>query len=194
MISEIEAILNVWHIINKLENTYVIHLLYVYAYVHTYVHTYVICVTIRMTLKRNMMYVILSIRCWLLIVCYLSRLITNTTSNLTVPAWNVRGIHPAIRYLIWLMQDADATCISALWLCENNLYVLNQISDELAVVSAVNKLSIWMTLFWKSNLLGATPISYLVHDKLCSVRYQTTNRLILNIITFYLPVLIQIPT
>ena len=173
-----KAILNVKHIINKLQN------------VGFDVHTYVICVIIIMILKRNMMYVILSIRCWLLTVCYLSRLITNTNSNLTIPAWNVKGIHPAIRYLIWLMQDADATCISELRLCENNLYVLNQISDELTVVSAANKLSIRMTLFGRVTY----PVLPLFLTWSMINYAESGTRMIFNIITLYLPVLIQVPT
>ena len=118
--------------------------------------------------------------------------------NLAITAWNVRGIQSAIPYLRELLAESKIVCISEHWLFENNLCILDQISEDFNVVSAASKFSSpdvfgrgrgqgGVALFWRCDLPGVTPISDLVHDRVCGIRFQTPKGMVLNILAIYLP-------
>ena len=44
-----------------------------------------------------------------------------------------------------------------------------------------------VALFWRKSLRGIRPISEIIHDRICGVRVQTKDGLVLNVYSLYMP-------
>ena len=119
-------------------------------------------------------------------------------NNLTITCWNSRGLVASLPYLHKLMETSDIIALSEHWLHANKLNVLTEISDDFNVTSRASSHSDasdfgykrgqgGVALFWRKTLCGVTPITTIVHDRVCGIRLQCGTGRILNILSIYLP-------
>ena len=126
----------------------------------------------------------------------------NYTSNyehLSIACWNSRGLTASLPYLKKLMQSYDVIALSEHWLHSNRLNILSEISHDFYAIARSSKhagaseygykrgLIGGVTILWMKNLGGISPITSLVHDRVCGVRLQQDVGRVLNIVSVYLP-------
>ena len=118
--------------------------------------------------------------------------------KLNIAAWNSRGLVAAVPYLRELMCVNDIICLSEHWLHSNRLKCLEDISDKFNVIASVSFHSDassygisrgqgGVALFWRKSLCGITPISEIIHYRICGVRVQTKDGLALKVCSLYMP-------
>ena len=122
----------------------------------------------------------------------------STNDIISIASWNSRGMLTSIPYLNILMKDNDIITISEHWLHANCLHKLLDISDEFYCISRASKHSCpeqygvrrgqgGVAIFWRKTLNGVSPISEIIHDRMCGLRLQTKSKRIVNIFSIYLP-------
>ena len=118
--------------------------------------------------------------------------------QLSIAAWNSRGLVASVPYLRELMRSNDIICLSEHWLISNRLNSLGEISDDFNVIarasahSDASKYGITrgqggVAILWRKSLSGISPMEQITHDRVCGIRTQTDSGLVLNIYSVYLP-------
>ena len=124
----------------------------------------------------------------------------NTMNNtLSISCWNSRGLLTSVPYLNFLLQNKDIVGIAEHWLHANNLFKLNDLAHDFNCISRSSRHSGSETfgvrrgqggvaILWRKNLSGISPITDIVHNRVCGIRIQTSSKRVINIYTVYLPV------
>ena len=133
-------------------------------------------------------------------ICNMSdaRNMGKSETNISIACWNSRGLSSSLPYLHTLLENNDFVCLSEHWLHSNRLNVLNNISNDFHVIARASKhadASVYgysrgqggVALFWKKSIQGVSPITNLVHDRVCGVRYQSPSGDIFRIFSVYMP-------
>ena len=118
--------------------------------------------------------------------------------ELRISCWNSRGLVAALPYLHKIMGNSDVVALSEHWLHSNRLNVLQELSDDFHVIARSSKYAEAGTygstrgqggvaVLWRKTLTCVTPISEIVHDRVCGVRVPLKNGTTLSIYSVYLP-------
>ena len=118
--------------------------------------------------------------------------------GVSIAAWNTRGLVASIPYLKELMKSNDLIAISEHWLHANRLNVLDEIDDEFNVIARASRYSPaddyglrrgqgGVAMLWRKSLVGVSPLTELVHDRICGVSVHTSEGVNINIYSIYMP-------
>ena len=118
--------------------------------------------------------------------------------HIRIACWNMRGFASSIPYLRSLCNRADVIAISEHWLHDNKLRLLEEVSDKFLYCAQASRFSPsenygtkrgqgGVAILWRKSLGGVSQISDNIHDRMCGIRVQTKNGLVINIISIYLP-------
>ena len=119
-------------------------------------------------------------------------------SQISIACWNSRGLCTSLPYLHKLLQHNDIIALSEHWLHANRLNILNDISDEFNVIARSSKLSDsgdygsrrgqgGVRLMWRKSLGDVSPITSLIHDRICGIRLQCSTGRVINVLSVYMP-------
>ena len=117
---------------------------------------------------------------------------------LKIACWNTRGYNSAVPYLRKLCENNDILAVSEHWLHENKLKFFEEVSDKFSYCARSSKFATaenygikrgqgGVALLWSKDLGGVSQINDIIHDRMCGIRIQTRNNLIINVISIYLP-------
>ena len=120
------------------------------------------------------------------------------TQQLSMACWNSRGMVAALPYLNKILEDNDIVALSEHWLHSNRLNVLTELTQDFNVIGRASKQAEagdygykqgqgGVALFWRKSLCGVSPITSLVHDRICGILLQSTLGNTLNILSVYMP-------
>ena len=118
--------------------------------------------------------------------------------QISVVCWNSRGLGTSLPYLNKILEGNDIVALSEHWLHSNRLNVLSELTQDFNVIGRASKQSDssdygykrgqgGVALFWRKSLCGVTPITSLVHDRICGIRLQSSLGNTLNILSVYMP-------
>ena len=119
-------------------------------------------------------------------------------NTLKISCWNSRGLGAAIPCIRALMVENDVVAISEHWLHNNRLNRLDEISDKFHYIGRASTASSEETyglfrgqggvaLFWKKDLVGASRIDTIKHDRICGIRIQNADGTAIAIFSVYMP-------
>ena len=120
------------------------------------------------------------------------------TTNLRIASWNSRGFSSAIPYLREILKANDIVSISEHWLHNNQLSLLNDVSDNFTCFGrssrfasednfGIRRGSGGVAIYWRKGLSGVSPLLNIKHDRICGIRIQTVNHVVINILSVYMP-------
>ena len=115
-----------------------------------------------------------------------------------IACWNMRGFNSSIPYLRSLCKQADIIALSEHWLHENKIKRIEEVSNDFLYCARASSYSSaenygtkrgqgGVAILWNKKLGGVSPISGMIHDRMCGIRLQTESNLIFNIVSIYLP-------
>ena len=119
-------------------------------------------------------------------------------NNISIASWNSRCLVTSLPYLHNLFKTNDIITLSEHWLHANKLNTLAEISDDFNVIARASKHSDASTfgykrgqggvaLLWRKTLGGVSPITSVLHDRICGIRIQGESGRVVNILSIYLP-------
>ena len=117
---------------------------------------------------------------------------------LRIACWNSRGFSAATPYLRELLANHDILAVSEHWLHANRLNKLSEVDDNFNVIGrscrharaedyGSRRGQGGVCIFWRKDLTFISPIKTLVHDRICGIRAQISEDLVINIYSVYLP-------
>ena len=117
--------------------------------------------------------------------------------EISIVSWNSRGLVTSLPYLHDLMKNNDIISLSEHWLHSNKLNTLADISNDFNMIARASKYSDASTLgykrgqggvalLWRKSLGGISPITTLIHDRICGIRMQDESGRVINILSIYL--------
>ena len=120
------------------------------------------------------------------------------SDQLSITSWNSRGLVAALPYLNEILETSDIVALSEHWLHSNRLNVLTDISQDFNVIARSSKYANasefgykrgqgGVAIFWRKTISGVSPITSLLHDRICGIRVQSSHGRILNILSIYMP-------
>ena len=123
---------------------------------------------------------------------------TTTLNNLKICTWNCRGIKSSVPYVRQLCERYDIVMITEHWLHANRLSELSEISDDMSFIARSSKFSGaeeyglrrgqgGVSIFWKREIVGISPINDFTHDRICGIRLQNNIGAVFNIYCVYMP-------
>ena len=119
-------------------------------------------------------------------------------NQLKIACWNSRGFSAAMPYLRKLLKENDVVAIAEHWLHDNRLSLLEDVASDIRVHGRASNFAKadnygtkrgqgGVALLWKSNLIGVTEISNIIHDRICGIRIATQDGGVLNVFSVYMP-------
>ena len=110
----------------------------------------------------------------------------------------MRGFASAVPCLRALCKCSDIITLSEHWLHKNKLKRLEEVSDKFLYCARASKYATadnygvkrgqWgVAVLWSKSLGGVSQISDIIHNRMCGIRVQLKNGLIINVICIYLP-------
>ena len=118
-----------------------------------------------------------------------------TEQTVTVSGWNVHGIRESIPYIKYLLSRSDVLVINEHWLCDEEVYKLNDIDKNFLVTAKAGTVSDLSTthswggvgIFWTKQLDKYVKVETVESRRICAIQVLNINKNPLYIIGVYLP-------
>ena len=119
-------------------------------------------------------------------------------NHISICTWNLRGFPSSIPYLRKLVTTHDIVLVSEHWLHANQINRMEEISTKASYfVRASNEAGAdkygisrgegGVAIIWRKEMKGVTPLMEITHDRICGIRVQMEDKVVLNIFSVYLP-------
>ena len=118
--------------------------------------------------------------------------------TITISTWNCRGFKSSVPYIRELCNRSDIVLICEHWLHANCLSLFDEISDQTNFHARASNESNadafgqrrgqgGVSIIWKREMVGISPMLDCVHDRVCSIRIQNKKGAVFCIFCVYLP-------
>ena len=118
--------------------------------------------------------------------------------DIGICCWNCRGYQSSIPYIRELNKDHEVIGICEHWLHNNKLNLLKDLSTSHAVHARSSRHSNdeaygskrgqgGGAIFWPKDISGFSPITDIIHDRICGVRFQDITGRVVIFLCIYMP-------